>query len=145
MSYLKVKTLVNKKQEALFDYFLNLTHWSYLTNSFLKVQSSRDLKIQLGGRYCFDIEFLNLNHVFEVEVIDLKHQDLITYRQIQGPLQDWIHTVRFEKHNEETTLLTDYIDYKNKFGLIGALADDFLTRRLIEFLINKKNQRLKKN
>ncbi|MCB0351757.1 MAG: hypothetical protein KDD38_11275 [Bdellovibrionales bacterium] len=79
-------------------------------------------------------EFLFLMTRFGIEqpirfVVDrMVHGNSLTYRQVSGVYARFVHTMKFEEHGQNETLVTDFLEYEIPFGLIGRLADDFFIR-----------------
>lgn len=89
-------------------------------------------------------EFLFLMSRFGIEqpirfVVDrmvLGHS--LTYRQVSGVYARFVHTMKFEDHGQNETLVTDLVDYEVPFGLFGRLADDFFIRRDLKKLLEAR-------
>jgi ligand-binding SRPBCC domain-containing protein len=67
-----------------------------------------------------------------VEAERIVEPTLIVDRMLAGPFPSWVHQHRFEDLGDGTTRLTDHVDYHLPFGVLGALADRVVVRRLMD-------------
>jgi ligand-binding SRPBCC domain-containing protein len=56
---------------------------------------------------------------------------LVLDTMLSGPFACWLHEHRFEDLGDGSTRLTDRIDYRLPFGVLGSLADRLLVRHLL--------------
>jgi len=67
-----------------------------------------------------------------------------TYQQAVGLFRYFQHTQTITAHDEKTSLLTDIVDFRMPFGLVGALLDDLLIKRDIERILMARLTRIEK-
>lgn len=65
-----------------------------------------------------------------------------TYRQLTGVFRSFVHAQHLRAHDTHTTLLTDFVDYRAPFGLLGALVDDLWLKRDLERILNQRLVRI---
>jgi ligand-binding SRPBCC domain-containing protein len=73
-----------------------------------------------------------LRQTWRVEAERIVEPTLIVDRMLTGPFPSWVHQHRFEDLGDGTTRLTDHVDYHLPLGVLGALADRFVVRRLMD-------------
>lgn len=70
------------------------------------------------------------------------HRDFIEGRQfiddqVHGPFKQWVHTHSFEAIDDQTSMLTDRIEYELPLGplgaLFGGLPTDLMLEKMFEF------------
>lgn len=81
-----------------------------------------------------------VEHVFRVE--EMKPRERVTYRQVSGFFKAWRHTQLLRVHDDQTTLLTDLVDFKLPYGILGTLTDDLFAHRDIERILNQRLVRI---
>lgn len=63
--------------------------------------------------------------------------------QVSGPFASWQHRHRFEGIPGGGTTMTDDIEFRSPFGLLGRLVDRWVLGRYLERLITERNIWLK--
>lgn len=61
-----------------------------------------------------------------------------TDTQVRGPLKSWRHTHRFEAIDEDTTVISEHIEYEHDSGLRGLLSRLLFSRWGLEFLFTAR-------
>lgn len=59
--------------------------------------------------------------------------------QVSGPFSFWKHTHLFEAEGNET-IITDIIDYRPPFGVLGRLTHNWVTRPMMNKMFQHRNQ-----
>jgi ligand-binding SRPBCC domain-containing protein len=122
--------------------------YNYLTNPANlaeQLQGQIEVKLQNPGvEVKQGSEFLFLMSRFGVEqpirfVVDrLVIGNQFTYRQVNGVYARFVHTMRFEEHGQNETLVTDLVDYEMPFGILGRIADDFFVRSDLKRILEQR-------
>ena len=71
-------------------------------------------------------------------ITDVKPGESYTYRQTSGFFKAWSHTQLVKAHDASTTLLTDFVDFKLPFGILGSLLDDLWLRSDIALILGDR-------
>lgn len=94
-----------------------------------------DVKLQNPGvELAPGSEFLFLMSRFGIEqpirfVVDrMVIGNSLSYRQVSGVYTRFMHTMKFEEHGQNETLVTDFLEYELPFGIFGRLADDLFIK-----------------
>lgn len=96
-----------------------------------------------GVHYELQVTRFGIKYPLEYVIEDFQDQVQFVERQVSGVFEEWLHTVKFEKHSEESTLLTNIVQFKLPLGLIGTLLDDLFARNDLEKLIVKSQENIK--
>jgi ligand-binding SRPBCC domain-containing protein len=74
---------------------------------------------------------LPLRRTWRVRADRVVRPSLVVDRMLAGPFPAWVHEHRFEALGDGTTRLTDHVDYRVPFGVLGAIADRVAIRYLM--------------
>lgn len=85
-----------------------------------------------------------VRQTWRVEAERIVEPTLVVDRMLAGPFPSWVHQHRFEDLGDGTTRLTDHVDYHLPFGVLGALADRVLVRRLLDRMFRLRQVQTKK-
>ena len=94
-------------------------------------------------------EFLFLMSRFGIEqpirfVVDrMVLGNSMTYRQMSGVYSRFTHTMKFEEHGQNETLVTDLVEYELPFGLLGRIADDFWVRKDLKKIMDYRLEKVR--
>jgi ligand-binding SRPBCC domain-containing protein len=78
---------------------------------------------------------------YRVEKFVLGNQ--LVYRQTEGFFSEWTHSIKFEDHGLNETLVTDLVDYDLPFGLIGKVMDDLWVRSDLKKMLKSRLNKAK--
>ncbi len=96
----------------------------------LKLISRKGIGIDKGVRVVFKIRVFGFSMAWEAEHIDHEPNRLFRDRQIKGPFAFWQHTHRFSPELDGSTRMTDEIEFKLPFGLLGRPFYGFARKEL---------------
>lgn len=103
--------------------------------------TSLPLDLKKGAEHEFKLTRFGLSYSLSLIVESCEQDQSIIERAQFSYFEEWVNSIRFEDHGEKATLLTNAIDYKIPFGVLGALADDLFIKkdmqRILEFSHNK--------
>ena len=95
------------------------------------------VELKTGAHYDFKMTRFGLSYNFTVEIEACEPKNKIVEKTNTSFFEEWINTIIFEEHGENSTLLTTIIDYKMPYGILGTLADDLFVRndltRILQF------------
>lgn len=145
MGHVQISRLIPAPRRAVFRHISeirNLPEWLSVVES-ADGTSSFHLNLhaelpetppRLRERAEFAVDFTRLGLKVRAHfcVDEFVPDERLTYRQLDGFFRTWTHTQTLIAHDEQTTLLTDLVTFRLKYGVIGALADDLFIRRDVE-------------
>ncbi len=85
----------------------------------------------------------SFSQMVRIEIEEVQRAQRLSYRQIEGLFSLWKHTLKFETHGNNETLVTDIVSYRLPFGILGLLADDLLVREDMKIILQKRLDRVK--
>ena len=139
MAHLQISQLIPAGKAEVFEYLTDVKQLPFLLSPALDVQVlSPEVPIQRGSELHFMMSRLGLSQSVRFRIEDVLRGSRLTYRQAEGLFSAWTHTMRFEDHGDNSTLVTDLIDYQLPFGLLGFLADDLLIKRDLRNLLESR-------
>ena len=146
MAHVQISQLIPAPRFEAFDYLADPANLAFLLKPNIEVQlKTDDVPLKRGAEYHFLMTRYGLSQSVRLRVEDLLRGSRLTYRQVEGLFLSWTHTMRFEEHGEDQTLVTDVIDYQLPFGLIGFLADDLIVRRDMSAVLEGRLQKAKEH
>ena len=92
------------------------------------------LPLHEGSVIALDVKRWGLSQLWEVEILTLKPDTLLVDRALQSPFGAWRHEHRFEPEGAGTRM-TDSIEFKPPFGVVGYLAMPLIRRELNQLFI----------
>ncbi|MGE0763773.1 MAG: hypothetical protein AB7N80_10890 [Bdellovibrionales bacterium] len=142
MAHLEISAIVPGPRSEVFEVVCAPEKLALLLADRIDVQMTRSAEaLRRGAEYEFLMTRFGFSQPVRLKVEDYLKGSRLTYRQSEGLFADWVHTIKLEDHGENQTLVTDYVDYKVPFGLVGYLADDLFVRRdMRQILANRLNQ-----
>jgi len=136
MAHLQISQLVPGTRFDVFDYLTNTENLAFLLKPTIEVEVFPfDGTIKRGSELHFNMTRMGLTQSVRLRIEDWLRGSRMTYRQVEGLFAGWTHTMRFEEHGENGTLVSDLVDYQMPFGLLGYLADDLLVKRDMSSLL----------
>lgn len=147
MGHVQTSRLIPAPRRAVFRHIIelrNLPEWlSSAEASFDSSHATRHekfvrLRAELPGtppRLCeraeFAVDFTRLGVTSRSHfcVDEMTDDERFRYRQLSGFFRSWSHTQTLIAHDPNTTLLTDSVTFRLKYGVLGALFDDLFIRR----------------
>lgn len=102
-----------------------------------------EVALKRGNEVHFMMTRFGLSQSIRFRVEDVLRGSRLSYRQSEGIFAGWTHTMKFEDHGENGTLVTDIVDYQVPMGLLGHLADDLVLKGDMERLLTSRLARAK--
>lgn len=144
MAHLQVSAIIPAQRATVFELLCNPERLSQLMVDNIDIEMTQGAETQgRGSEYRFVMTRYGLSQPVLLRVEEVWKNSRLTYRQVEGLFADWIHTMKFEDHGEDQTLVTDYIDYRLPMGILGYLADDLFVRKDVENFLGSRLERAK--
>lgn len=142
MAHLQISAIIPAQRSAVFDLLCSPERLGQLLIDNIQVELTLGAEtLARGSEYRFVMTRYGLSQPVLLRVEEVWKNSRMTYRQMEGLFADWIHTMKFEDHGDDQTLVTDYVDYRLPLGLLGYLADDLLVRGDVERFLNARLNR----
>lgn len=144
MSHIQISTIIPSPRAFAFDLLTAPEKLESLLADKIEVQLIQKAEnLRRGAEYQFMMTRFGMTQPVRLRVEDYLKGSRLTYRQTEGLFREWIHTLKFEDHGENQTLVTEFLEYKVPFGLFGYLADDLFLRRDLKRLLEGRLERAK--
>ncbi|MEQ1665534.1 MAG: hypothetical protein ABL927_09190 [Bdellovibrionales bacterium] len=126
MAHLQCAKIVSGSKFEVFDY---LTSPAMLCEQFrglidVKWQNP-GIELQQGAEFLFLMTRFGVEQPVRLVIDRMVVGNSLTYHQISGVYSKLSHTMKFEEHGQNETLVTETVEYELPFGLIGRMIDDF--------------------
>lgn len=145
MAHLQVSAIVPGPRGEVFDLICAPDRLPHLLADRIEVQMTSGAEVlRRGAEYEFMMTRFGFSQTVRLRIEDYLKGSRLTYRQSEGLFADWMHTIKFEDHGENQTLVVDYVDYKVPFGLVGYLVDDLFVRRDMKQILTRRLESAKK-
>ena len=139
MSHIKTQQLIPASQMNVFRFATDPTHLAEQLHHNIKLEwLNPGVQLQIGAEYSFLMRRLGIAQPVRFRVDKLSVGSNVTYHQIEGLFQTWIHTMRFEKTATNETLLTDLIEYEMPLGLMGRVVDDVWWKNDLKKILDRR-------
>ncbi len=142
MSQIKCSRLLKASRQSVFEYMMLPDNWV----SMLSYDINVDLNVvpetmESGNIYKMNMTRFGLSQPVEIVILEYQKNTSVTYKQVHGLFAKWIHTQSFEDTNDGCTQLTDIVEYKLPFGVLGHLLDDLLIRENMKSILQNRLQK----
>lgn len=146
MAYLQSSALIPAPRPEVFAYSSDLKHLpEWLGESIGVAFSSVPGKMTLGAQYEMQLTRFGITRPFVMRIEQYIPQELFVDRQIEGFFEFWLHTQKFEEHDDKKTHLIDIVEYSLPYGLIGSLADDLFVRQDLTRLLQRRYEKIRRH
>ncbi len=135
---------------AVYDYLTEPAHLQGLLESMIDVKLvTTEVPLKRGNEVHFMMTRFGLSQSVRFRIEDVLRGSRLTYRQSEGIFANWTHTMKFDEHDDHSTLVTDLVDYQLPLGLLGYLADDLLVKsdmtRVLQARLDKAKEHFKRD
>ncbi|MBK9228006.1 MAG: SRPBCC family protein [Ignavibacteria bacterium] len=132
MKHFKKSIEIKCSVERAFDFHKDTNNLKLITPPGISVKIlSIELPLKLGNEIDLNVtQFGLIRNKWHIKLTEFVENKLITDTQIKGPFALWKHKHIFEDKGE-TTLMTDEIEFKLPFGILGDIAYSVFVARLI--------------
>lgn len=130
MSSIVEKTVISKPIDSLWEQILDPA--SFVESFSDAYGFSYDVlpaKFSDGGVLRFEMSrwYVGQEWLLEIAIHEERHQ--IVLNQKLGPFKKWKLSLSLEEHGEDQCLVTEALNYKMKFSVLGGIVDDLFLRR----------------
>lgn len=144
MAHLQISQLIPAPRLEVFDYLTDPNNLPTLLRPIVDVRVlTPEIALKRGNEIHFMMTRFGLSQSIRFRVEDVLRGSRLSYRQSEGVFAGWSHTMKFEEHNENGTLVTDLVDYQVPMGIFGHLADDLILKSDMGRLLAKRLSRAK--
>jgi ligand-binding SRPBCC domain-containing protein len=144
VSYVKVSTVIQAPPKEVFAYLKDLAHLRGILPEDLKLDLvGPNIKMQKGAEYEFRLKRFGISSVWSTRIEEFKEGEEFVEKQVLGYFSSWLNTYRCEPHGESSTLLTNIVEFRMRFGILGRLADDLIVRRDLSRIVTEGHEKLK--
>jgi len=142
MAHLQLSELIPAPRLEVFDYLTDPNRLPALLKPAIDVKVvTPDVPLKRGNEVHFVMSRFALSQSIRFRIEDVLRGSRLSYRQSEGVFAAWNHTMKFDEHGENGTLVTDLVDYQVPMGLFGHLADDLLLKGDMTRLLRHRLER----
>jgi ligand-binding SRPBCC domain-containing protein len=142
LAHLQCAKLVPGTKYEVYRYFTSPEHLADQLSGLIKVTwQNPGVEIKPGSEFLFLMSRYGVEQPIRFVVDRLVTGNSFAYRQVSGVYARWIHTMKFEEHGPNQTLVTDIVEYEIPFGILGRIADDFFIRHDLKNILEHRMDR----
>jgi ligand-binding SRPBCC domain-containing protein len=146
MAHLQISQLIPAPRLEVFDYLTDPNNLPTLLKPSIDVKVvTPEIALKRGNEVHFMMSRFGLSQSIRFRIEDILRGSRLSYRQSEGVFASWNHTMKFDEHGENGTLVTDLVDYNVPMGLFGHLADDLLLKSDMSRLLSHRLQKAKEH
>ncbi len=139
MAHIQISELIHAPRNEVFDYLTKPSNQPELLAPTIEVEVvTPDGDLKRGNEVHFNMTRFGLSQSIRFRIEDVLPGSRLTYRQTEGVFRSWVHTMKFEDHSENVTIVTDLVDYQLPLGIFGYLADDLLIKGDMTRLLRRR-------
>lgn len=130
MAHVKAQLLIPATQMEVFRYVTDPSNLNeQLASNIQLTWLNPGTTVQAGAEFSFSMKRLGIEQPVRFRIDKYVVGYSLTYHQLEGLFHTWVHSMKFEEHAGQQTLVTDLVDYEMPFGLMGRVVDDFWWRK----------------
>ena len=99
------------------------------------------IDIKEGTIIQYKISLFAVPMKWKTEIEKFEPENLFVDNQVKGPYSLWHHTHIFEE-TENGTLMTDIVNYRLPFGILGRIAHTIFVRRTLKKIFAQRKQEI---
>lgn len=128
MSHLRCQKVIEAPLMDVFQYITTPESLPDQLDGYLDIKwQNPGVEMQAGAEFLYVMGRFGVEQPIRYRIEKCVPGTTLSYQQLEGFLNTWIHTIKFEEV-EKGTLVTDLVEYEVPFGLLGRLVDDFWWR-----------------
>ena len=126
--------------ETVFAFFEDPLNLEIITPPWLhfEVHEATDDRVRLGTEIAYKLKWQVFPMSWRSRISEYEPRVLFADEMIHGPYQRWYHRHLFEEV-PGGVLVTDVVDYKLPFGLLGWIAHRLVIREQLERIFNYRS------
>lgn len=142
MAHIQCAKVIPANKFDVYAYLTNPANLADLLQDTIEVTwQNPGVEVKQGSEFLFLMSRYGIEQPVRFVVDRLVIGNQLTYRQLSGVYARLIHTMKFEEHGQNETLVTDLVDYEMPFGILGRLADDFFARGDLRSILEARLER----
>lgn len=142
MAHIQCAKVISANKFDVYNYLTNPECLAELLKDHIEVTwQNPGIEVKQGCEFLFLMSRFGIEQPVRFVVDRLVIGNQMTYRQVSGVYARLIHTMKFEEHGQNETLVTDLVDYEMPFGILGRLADDFYGRADLKRILETRLER----
>lgn len=139
---MQISRLIPASRLEAFDFLTDPNRLPDLLTPLIEVRVvTPEVPLKRGNEVHFLMSRFGFSQSVRFRVEDVLRGSRLSYRQSEGIFAAWNHTIKFDDHGENGTLVTDIVDYQVPMGLLGHLADDLLLKGDMSRLLSHRLDR----
>jgi ligand-binding SRPBCC domain-containing protein len=139
LSHLQCAKVISGTKFKVFDYLVSPANLAEQLAEHIDVKlQNPGVEVAAGSEFLFLMTRFGIEQPIRFVVDRMVIGNSLTYRQVSGVYAQFVHTMKFEEHGQNETLVTDLLEYEIPFGLFGRLADDFFIRSDLKKLLEAR-------
>lgn len=144
MAHIQHSVVIPVARKDLFEFIADYKKRMRLMPPDLQLElTSVPLELKKGCEHDFKITRWGLNYSFTLVVENVEPNEGFTERSQFGVFEEFLNTFKLEDHGENSTLLTNIIDYKLPIGVLGTLLDDLWLKNDMNRILVFAHKKLK--
>jgi ligand-binding SRPBCC domain-containing protein len=145
MAHIQISELIPAPRQAVFEYLTDPKNLVDLLEPIVQVEVLNDVALKRGNEFHFNMTRFGLTQSVRLRIEDVLLGSRMTYRQSEGLFVSWVHSMKFDDHDDRSTLVTDLVDYQVPFGILGYLTDDLLLKNDMRHLLAHRLRKAKEH
>lgn len=146
MAHLQISQLIPASRVEVYDYLAEAKHLPFLLEPVIHTEVvSIEAPLKRSSEIHLNMTRFGLTQSVRLKVEDALRGSRLTYRQSEGLFSSWVHTMKFDDHGERETLVTDIVDYRIPFGILGYISDDLIWKKDMTHLLSHRLDRAKEH
>lgn len=143
MAHIQCSRLLPAPRNQVFELLTEPIHLPDLLKDSIEVETKFALENQVrkGAEFSFIMTRFGLSQPVTFRVEDYVKGTRLTYKQAEGLMYNWYHTMKFEDFGEKQTLVTDLVEFELPFGILGHIANDLFVKADLKNILEKRLMR----
>lgn len=140
MAHIQCSRLLPAPRSQVFELLTEPIHVSDLLKDTIEVEAkfSFDQVMRKGAEFSFLMTRFGLSQPVTFRVEDYIKGSRLTYKQAEGLMYNWYHTMKFEDFGDKQTLVTDLVEFELPFGIFGHIANDLFVKADLKNVLEKR-------
>ncbi len=142
MAHLQIAKIVPGTKFKVYDYLTSPQNLPELLKGSIEAKwQNPGVEVQPGSEFLFLMTRFGVEQPVRLVIDRLVTGISLTYHQQSGVYSQFVHTMKFEEHGLNETLVTDFVEYELPFGILGRLADDFFVKADLKSILSVRLDR----
>lgn len=139
MAHIQCAKIIPATKFKVYDYLASPQNFEEQVADFFEAKwQNQGVQLQPGAEFLFLMTRFGVDQPVRFVIDRMVAGNSLTYRQLSGIYARFVHTIKFEDHGTNETLVTDLVDYELPFGILGRIADDFFARNDLKHILEAR-------